>query len=92
MGTEKDLRPWWVRASIPYAGAKRWHVILQICIFGPLMTLWLASMVALAFVAETGQLHAFRFLVLAFFALMVGHFALQVLAVRWTDRAKLWQR
>jgi hypothetical protein len=85
-------RPRWVRLAIPVATAKRRDVLRNAVTMTVLTVLWAAPTIALAFVDEGSRLHSLRWWVLAFFALAGVGLGAEFRAIRWTDRAGLWQR
>ena len=84
-------RPWWVRLAIPAASARRRDVLRNTIIMSALGGLWGAVMIVLAFMDVSG-LYAYRWFILAFFATAWISLLAEFLAIRWTDRAGLWQQ
>jgi hypothetical protein len=89
--SDQATRPWWVRMAIPVASANRRVVVRNTIVMSVLFGISGATMIARAFI-EGGDLHPYRWWVLAFFALVAVGMSSEFKAIRWTDRAGLWQR
>ena len=87
----QPTRPWWVRLAIPAASAKRRDVLRNTIVMCVLGGLWGAAMIGGAFM-EASSLYPYRWWVLGFFVVVGVAMLAEIQAIRWTDRAGIWQR